>query len=145
MHSQMMNDFWAKLLVNGGDYGPQTLDDTRSLEYSREETRVVDREAQVTSAVDRPLQHVRPWVFCDMLGVHSLAAEGFETPEGGNCVVHQLEVLACSNDKPMCIPSPSPKTCHYLPPFTFTHHIIDKFIRLTRPNTIAMTNSTRQL
>ena len=53
--------FGAKLPVNGGDYDPQTPDDTRSLEYSREETRVVDGEAQVATAVDRPLQHVRPW------------------------------------------------------------------------------------
>eukprot|EP00969_Alexandrium_andersonii_P134970 5971079-Alexandrium_andersonii.AAC.1 len=53
------------VLVEGGEYDPSTYDASRPMEYSREETRVTDAQAQVTAAVDRPLRHVTPWVFCD--------------------------------------------------------------------------------
>ena len=62
------------------------------MEYSREETRVTDAQAQVTAAVDRPLCHVAPWIFCDMYDVHGLAPEGFEKTDR-NCVARQLELL----------------------------------------------------
>ncbi len=50
-----------------GDYNPKTYDSTRSIEYSREETRVVDGQAQVSAVLNRPLNHIRPWVFSRML------------------------------------------------------------------------------
>jgi hypothetical protein len=88
-------------IITEGDYDPQTYDPTRDIEYSREETRFVDGQAQVTAVVDRPLRQVRPWVFCDLYDVHSFASEGFETPDGQNCVAHQLEVLVRSSGTPM--------------------------------------------
>ena len=83
-------EFEGEKLLIEGSYDLQTYDSSRTLEYSREETRIVDGEAQVSAAIDRPLLHVKPWVFCEMYNVHSLAPEGFEAE--GNCVAHQLEL-----------------------------------------------------
>ena len=49
------------------------------------------------AVLHRPLRHISPWIFCDMMNVDSLAAEGFEVPDGKNCVVHQLEILVSRN------------------------------------------------
>ncbi len=84
-------EFEGEALLLEGDYDPKTYDASRSTEYSREETRIVGGVAQVNVAIDRPLNHIKHWVFCDMYDVHGLAPEGFEP--AGNCVVHQLELL----------------------------------------------------
>ena len=60
---------------------------------------MVNGEAQVSAAIDRPLLHARPWTWCDMYNLHSLAKEGFEVE--GNCVAHQLELLVRKNAKPL--------------------------------------------
>ncbi|MCP3885265.1 MAG: hypothetical protein GY700_07290, partial [Propionibacteriaceae bacterium] len=90
-----------KMITDGGDYDPQVYDESRGLEFSREEIRVADGEAQVTAAIDRPLRDARPIVYGDMANVHGLAPEGFEVPAGVNCVVHQLQVLVRCRGRPL--------------------------------------------
>ena len=92
--SSIEEKFDGETVVLEGDYDPQTFDRSRGIQYNREEVRPqADAGAQVTAAMHRPLRHVKPWIFCDMMDVDSLAPEGFEVPEGTNCVVHQLEIL----------------------------------------------------
>ena len=92
--STIEEKFDGETLILEGDYDPQTLDTERAIQYNREEVRPeANVGEQVTAAIHRPLRDLRPWIFCDMLNVESLAPEGFEVPEGSNCVVHQLETL----------------------------------------------------
>jgi hypothetical protein len=92
-------EFEGRKLLVAGEYDPQTYDDSRPIEYSRETTQVVDGQARVSAVIDRPLNFITPWAFSDMYNVHALAPEGFEPK--GNCCVHQLGLLVRKRGKPL--------------------------------------------
>jgi hypothetical protein len=88
----------ATILLDSS-YDPQTLDEGREVEYSKEETFLEDGAARVFAVLNRPLRVPNPFVWGDMYKAGGLAREAFEGE--GNCVVRQLEALAhvCSNSE----------------------------------------------
>ena len=94
----LTRDADGDLMVPADAYDPCSLDEAATEQYSKEESRPAAAVGgEVRAVLHRPLRHIRPWIFCDMMNVDSLAPEGFEVPDGKNCVVHQLEILVSRN------------------------------------------------
>jgi hypothetical protein len=74
----------ATILLDSS-YDPQTLDEGRETEYSKEEVFLEDGAARVAAALNRPLRTPNPFVWGDMYKAEGLAREAFEGE--GNCVV----------------------------------------------------------
>ena len=90
----LTRDPHGELIVPDDAYDACTLDEGEIEQYSKEEVRPAAAVGeQVRAVLHRPLRELRAWIFCDMMDVDSLAPEGFEVPEGCNCVVHQLKLL----------------------------------------------------
>jgi hypothetical protein len=73
-------------------YDPQTYDEGREIEYSKEETFLQDGAARVSAVLNRPLRTPNPFAWGGMYKAEGLAREAFEGE--GDCVVRQLEALA---------------------------------------------------
>jgi hypothetical protein len=76
----------AKILLDSS-YDPQTLDEGREIEYSKEEVFLEDGAARVSAVLNRPLRTPNPFLWGDMYKAEGLAQEAFEGE--GNCVVRQ--------------------------------------------------------
>ena len=90
MASLPLDDEGRRVLIEGGgSMKHTTLDESRSLEYNREEILIrPDGSLTVSAVLHRPLRAARPWSF----GFPGVCPEAYEENED-RCIPHQLEAV----------------------------------------------------